>query len=499
MTGNMILDGLIASCSILNLLLVFTGTLLGVIIGALPGLGPSLGIALLIPLSYGMDRVTALMLMGGIYVGSIYGGSITAILLGIPGTPNSTATVLDGFPMARQGKSLEALAASTVGSSFGGVAGALCLMFLTPVVSQFVLSFGVAEQFMLAIFGLSVIAIASKETFLKGLLGGFFGLALATIGYDPITGLERFTFGSMWLSDGVPFMVVVIGVFGIAQTIALAESAIAISQTEKLSGSIWEGVRDVFKHFGITVKATLMGLFFGAVPGVGGGPTNMIAYTTITSNEKDSDTFGKGNVKGVLVAEVSNNATVGTALIPTLAFGIPGSTAAAVVLGLMTMHGIETGPNLFVKMPLDLYTFFWGLIFTNIALSIICLPLLKYFAKVTLVPYQFIVPNIVIMCVLGVYGLRRSFFDVFLAILFGVFGYFLRKAKFPMVGIILGSVLGKAAEANLSRSLLVHKSWSFVYTRPITFAILILTLIIIALPYIDLKKLINKLRGRSQQ
>lgn len=496
MNTEMLFAGFWTSLSAYNLFLVFFGTTLGVIIGALPGLGPTLGVALLIPLSYGMDAVTALMLMGGIYVGAVYGGSITSVLLGIPGTPNSTATVLDGFTLAQQGKSLKALGASTVGSCFGGVVGALCLMFFTPLFSRVVLHFGVAEQFMLAMFGISVIAIAAKEVFLKGLLAGLFGLALATVGFDPITGFERFTFGSLWLADGIPFMTVVIGVFGVAQTISMAEGARSISEVQDLKGSVWEGARDVFIHFGVTMKSTAIGLFFGVVPGVGGGAANMIAYTAISSSDKERDTFGKGNIKGVLAAECSNNATVGTALIPTLAFGIPGSAVAAVVLGLLTMHGIETGPKLFVKMPLQLYTFFWGLLFTNIALAIICLPLLKYFAKVTIIPYQILVPNIMILCVLGSYSMRRSFVDVALTLTFGIFGYFLKKANIPLVCLILGLVMGKMAEANLSRALLIHKGYSFLITRPICLTILILILLVVAVPYIDFKKIVGKLRGR---
>lgn len=489
---DVIMQGLQASLTPLNLILVFLGTFIGVIIGALPGLGATIGIALLIPITYGMEATTALMLTAGIYVGAVYGGSITAILLGIPGTPTSTATVLDGFQMAQQGKSMEALGASTAASSFGGLVGALCLMFLAPLVSKVVFYFGVAEQFMLAIFGLSVIAISSKESFLKGLLGGVFGLAISTIGYDPITGFNRFTFGIDYLSDGIPFMVVIMGLFGVAQTIAMAEKATTVSMNSSLSGSVWTGVRAVFENFGTTMKATALGLFFGAVPGVGGGPANMISYTTAAANEKDRATFGKGNIKGVIAPEASNNATVGTALIPTLAFGIPGSTTCAVVLGLLMLHGIETGPKLFVSMPVEIYTFFWGLLFTNLALFVICIPLLKYFAKVTIVPYQILVPNIIILCVLGTFSLRKFFFDIFLALIFGVAGYFLRKAKFPMVCIVLGLVLGQLAEANLSRSLMIYKSWGFLVTRPITLALLIITILIITVPYINVEKIKRK-------
>lgn len=491
------LEGLLESLSPLNIGLVLLGTLIGIIAGALPGLGPTLSVSLLIPFTYGMSSTTALILMGGIYVGAVYGGSITSILLGIPGTPNSTATVFDGFPMAQQGKALQALGASTTASAVGGLISALCLMFFTPMLSRVVMKFGVAEQFILAIFGLSVIAISSREHFIKGLLSGFFGLAIATIGYNPITGLDRFVFGTVWLSDGIPFMSAVIGLFGVAQTFKLAENACNIAGGEKVTGSLWEGIKSVFKHPVVTLHATVLGLFFGAVPGVGGGPANLISYSSISSAAKDRNTFGKGNVKGVIAAEASNNATVGTALIPTLAFGIPGSAVCAIVMGLLTMHGIDVGPRLFTNIPVTLYTFFWGFLFANIALVLIALPLMRYFAKLTILPYQILVPNILVLCVLGSYSLRGSFLDIIITLAFGVLGYFMRKAKFPMIGIVLGLVLGRMAEANLSRSLLIHKGWSFLYTRPITLAILILTALIIIIPNLNLKKIVAKRKAKA--
>ncbi|MBS6951745.1 MAG: tripartite tricarboxylate transporter permease [Enterocloster asparagiformis] len=488
MNFNTILEAFWTSVTLANIGMLFLGTFLGIVVGALPGLGPTIGVALLIPISYGMETSTALILMAGIYTGAVYGGSITAILLGIPGTPNSAATVLDGFEMAKQGKSMDALGASTVASGFGGLTAALCMMFFTPLVSRIVLYFGVAEQFMLAIFGLSVIAIASKENFLKGLLGGFFGLAIATIGYDPITGLDRFTFGTTLLADGIDFMVVVMGLFGIAQTFSLAEEARSISATPKLSGSVRNGAVSVLRHWKVTIRATGIGLFFGAVPGVGGGAANMIAYTSAAAASEDRESFGCGNIRGVIAPEAANNATVGSALIPTLAFGIPGSAVCAIVMGLLTMHGIDVGPKLFTKLPPELYVFFWGMLLTNFALVIIALPLMRYFAKVTLVPYQILVPNIIILCGLGTYSLRGSFFDVFMTIAFGILGYFLKKANFPTVTIVLGLVLGSLAEANLSRSLLIYKGWRFLYTRPIVLALVIITCLIIVLPYIDFKK-----------
>jgi putative tricarboxylic transport membrane protein len=472
----------------INLVLMVAGTGLGILIGALPGLGPTTGIALLIPLTFGMEASSALLLASGIYMGAIYGGSITSILLGIPGTPTNAATVFDGYPLSRQGRCLEAQGASLVASAVGGLFSSLCLMFLTPLVSRSVLYFGASEQFMLAIFGLSVIALSSKESFLKGLLGGFLGLAISTVGFDAITGYNRFNFDIVYLDDGIPFMAMVVGLFGLSQAITLAEEATTIATDTKLTGSVGAGAAAVFKHWWLTVRSSLIGMFFGIVPGVGGSASAMLAYSFAERNAPDRDTFGKGNIKGVIAPEASNNGTVGTALIPTLAFGIPGSPTAAVMMGLLMIHNILPGPRLFQDVPDTLYTFFWGLIYTCFVMVIIAWPLIRVFSKVTLVPYQVLVPSIVMLCVLGAFSIRGYIFDVFVTIAFGFLGYFLRKAKYPMVCIVLGLVLGAMTEANLSRSLMIYGDLSFLWTRPLTLALVILTVLILVLPYVNFKK-----------
>ena len=492
-----LMRGFTLSIMPVNLMLMIGGTLLGIIIGALPGLGPTTGIALLIPITFGMEPSSALLLAAGIYMGAIYGGSITSVLLGIPGTPTNAATCFDGYPMARQGRAMEAMGASLIASAVGGLLSTLCLMFLTPMVSRSVLLFGASEQFMLAIFGLSVIALSSKETFLKGLLGGFLGLAISTVGFDAITGYNRFNFGIVYLDDGIPFMAIVVGLFGLSQAITLAEEATTISTDTELTGSIAQGGIAVFKHWWLTLKSSLIGMFLGIVPGVGGSASSMLAYSFAERNAKDSDTFGKGNIKGVIAPEASNNATVGTALIPTLAFGIPGSPTAAVMMGLLMIHNITPGPRLFQEVPDTLYTFFWGLLYACFVMVFIAWPLLRFFAKVTVVPYQILVPAIVMLCVLGSFSIRGYLFDVFITIAFGFLGYFLRKAKYPMVCIVLGLVLGGMTESNFSRSLMIYGDLSFLYTRPITLALVILTIGIVAIPYINFKAIKAVFTGKK--
>lgn len=482
------LQGLLSAIAPINLGFMLLGTFAGIIIGALPGLGPTTGIALLIPLTFGMEPAHALLLAAGIYQGAMYGGSITSVLLGIPGTPTNTATCFDGYPLSQKGRSYEALGASLMSSAVGGFFSCICLLLFTPLVSKVVLYFGAPEQFMLAMVGLGIIAASSHESLAKGILSGFFGLAIATIGYDAITGYDRFTFGIDYMADGVEFMAIVVGLFGLSQAIILAEEARTIAGNTKLSGHLMDGVKATFKNWRITLRSSVMGMFLGVTPGAGGSAASMLAYTTAQNSEPDGDTFGEGNIKGVVAPEAANNATIGTAIIPTLAFGIPGSPTCAVLMGLLMIHNILPGPRLFMDSSSTLYTFFWGLIFTCFAIVIIGLPLLKFFAKVTVVPYQILVPAITMLCFIGSYSIRGYLFDVFVTIFFGILGYFLKKANYPMVCFVLGLILGEMAETNLSRSLIIYGNLSFLYTRPITLVLVLLLVAVIVLPIIKKRK-----------
>lgn len=479
-----LLGGLLSSVMPVNLLYMFIGTFAGIIIGALPGLGPTTGLALLIPLTYGMNTTRALLLAAGIYQGAIYGGSITSVLLGIPGTPTNTATCFDGFPLSKKGHSREALGASLTASAIGGFFSCIALMFLTPLMSKIVLLFGAPEQFMMAMVGLGVIAASSHESLSKGLLAGFFGLLLATIGADGMTGADRFTFGIDALVDGIEFMTIAVGIFGLSQAISLAEEAKSISGDTKLSGKMRDGVFACFRYWKITLRSTIIGVVLGITPGAGGSAASMLAYSTAQTSEPDKETFGQGNIKGVIAPEAANNATIGSAIIPTLAFGIPGSPSAAVLMGLLMIHNLLPGPSLFIEAGPTLYTFFWGLLWTCVALVIIGLPLLKFFAKVTVVPYQILVPAIVILCALGSFSIRSFMFDVAITIAFGVLGYYMKKAKYPMVCFVLGLILGPMAESNLGRSMIIYGNLSFIWTRPICLALAIALVLVIGVPLI---------------
>lgn len=479
-----LLSGLLSSFLPINLLYMFMGTFLGIIIGALPGLGPTTGIALLIPLTYGMDSTKALLLAAGIYQGAIYGGSITSILLGIPGTPTNTATCFDGYPMSRSGHSREALGASLTASAIGGFFSCIALMFLTPLMSKIVLYFGAPEQFMMAMVGLGIIAASSHESLSKGILAGFFGLILATIGTDGMTGYDRFVFGVDQLSDGVQFMTIAVGIFGLSQALSLTEEAKTISGNTKLSGKMFDGVKACFRYWKTTMTGTILGILLGITPGAGGSAAAMLSYTTAQASDSEKESFGKGNIRGVIAPEAANNGTIGSAIIPTLAFGIPGSPSAAVLMGLLMIHNIIPGPRLFLDAGPTLYTFFWGLLWTCIAIVLIGLPLLSFFAKVTVVPYQVLVPSIAILCSIGAFSIRGFMFDVVLTIMFGLLGYYMKKARYPMVCFVLGLILGPTVESNLARSLIIYGDLSFIWTRPITLALAIILIFVVVIPYV---------------
>lgn len=477
------IESLKQSLSFTNIGIAFLGTLSGIIVGALPGLGTPAGIALLIPFTFGLPPQTALILCGGMYVGSVYGGSITAIVLNTPGDPTSAATVLDGFPMARQGKGATALSASTMASFLGGIFGVFILMFFSPYIASMAIKFGSGEYFILAVFGLGVIALASKTAIIKGLISGFLGWTISTIGYDSISGFSRFSFGNIYLTDGIPFVPAVVGLFAISQALLLAEEGKSVSESVKLTGNVLEGIIEVFKHFRITLQSIGVGAFLGAVPGVGGTASNFLAYFIARQTSSSSKSFGEGNIEGVIAPEAANNATVGTSLIPTLVFGIPGSAGAAMFLGVLIIHGLSPGYKLFSSDSIITYTFFWGLLFANFMLPIICFPILKHLAKITTVSYIFLVPIIITLTMIGSFALRNSMYDVLIALLFGIIGYYLIKGGFSNVCFVLGLILGPIAEKNLARALIIYQGYHFLYQRPLVLIFLILTIILLIFPY----------------
>lgn len=463
--------------SVLNaqvFLLMSAGLIAGIFVGALPGLTATMGVALLVPLTYWLEPVPAMMVLLGVYVGAMYGGAIPAILIRTPGTPAAAATAFDGYPLAQQGRAGAALGMACITGVIGGVFSTLVLMFASPAVAQFALKFGPPEYFALAVFGLTIIASLSAHSLAKGLLMGVFGLLLATVGMDPITAVPRFTFGRQELLDGIPFIAVLIGVF------ALAEVFYQVSRKEEKQVPVeqWGGVLPTAQEMKQVMPATSLscvsGTMLGALPGVGGDVAAFVAYDHAKKLSKTPERFGEGSMEGLAAAECANNSVTGGAMIPMLTMGIPGDSVTAVLLGAMMMHGLKPGPELFQKEADLVGAIFMGLLIANLLVLPIGLLGAKLFAQTMRLPRQYLLPLIIVLCVIGAYAINNSFFDVGIAFLFGLIGWWLKRWDFPLGPLVLGLILGKMVEENLRRSLILSGGSPLIFlTHPIALVLLL--------------------------
>jgi putative tricarboxylic transport membrane protein len=475
-------------------LMVF-GTALGVIIGALPGMTGSMGIILLLPLVYRLPSDTALVMLAGLFCGSMYGGSVSAILLRTPGTPAASATLLDGYPLCEQGKAGKAIGIAAVASFAGGLVSTGCLILIAPQLAKVALSFQAADFFSLSIFGLTIMASASAKNIVKGLLAGWIGLLASTVGIDVLVGSNRFTFGNMYLMGGFQLLPVLIGVFAVAQILTEV-------QTLKKENRVVEQkirIRDVLPSLGdlrtiamaVTV-GSIIGVFIGIIPGTGGAISCFLAYNIVQKWSKNKAQFGKGAIEGVAAPEASNNATTGGAMIPMLTLGVPGDAVTAVMLGALTLIGVKPGPLLFVEMPHVVYAIFSGMITIQFVMLGFGFLSAKFAPYVLKVPYQILMPVIMVLCVVGSFTLGNSLFDVLVALIFGVIGFFMRKYGYPGAPLVLGLILGPMAEDNLNRAMLVSgNNWLVLFRRPISAFFLILSVVSIVFALVAAYK-INK-------
>lgn len=433
---------------------ILSGTVVGIIVGAMPGLTATMAVALLIPVTFGMQPLVGLALMGGVYSGGMYGGAISSILLSTPGTPAAAATAFDGYPMTKQGKGGTALTVATWASFWGGIFSTVALLLMAPALAKFSLRFGPPEYFVLAIMGLSSIVTLTKGSMVKGLISGFLGLVLATVGMDPISGFMRFTFDIVDLYDGIPFMPALIGLFSVSQILDLtAETHIV----EDLSDTIASIKRSRLpRGLGPTIaKGSIIGTIVGMLPGAGATISAFISYNFAKQSSRDSDTFGKGNPKGVAASESANNGCVGGSLIPLLTLGIPGNSVAAALMGGLLIQGLIPGPELFSKYGAMTYGFILSLFIANIIFLVLGIYLAPYFAKVTMTPNALLIPGIAILSVIGSYAINNNMFDVWLMIGFGAVGYFLEKGGFSTGALVLGLILGPIAELGFGQSLIM--------------------------------------------
>lgn len=433
---------------------------IGMFFGAIPGLGGKLGIALLIPFVFGMEPLHGAVFLLAMHAVVHTGGSIPSILFGIPGTGPDAATIVDGYPMAQKGQAGRALGASLGASGIGGVIGAIVLALLLPVLRPVVLSFGPAEFFLLAILGVTFIAALSGDSLLKGLIVGCFGLGLATIGMDPMTGVARFTFGQLFLWDGIDVITAVLALFAIPEMIALGARGGSVSAIPKHSASyglreVVGGMADVVRHWWLTLRTSVIGAFIGLVPGLGGDAASWLCYGHAVQSSKSPERFGKGAVEGVIAPETANNSKEGGALLPTLFFGIPGSSGMVLLLGALITLGIQPGPQLLLY-HLDLvWTLVWALVIANVMAVIMFLAIARWVGLLTFVRGGLLVPLIFVFAISGSYLSSGNWKSLIVLFLLGLLGYGLKRLGWPRPPFVIGLVLGGIAEVSLHKALAI--------------------------------------------
>jgi len=493
-TLSSILSGFAAALTVTNLLVLLGGTVLGIIFGALPGVSSTMGVAVLIPLTYGMNPVTGLIMLAGIYCGSVYGGSISACLLNTPGTPASAATTLDGFPMTRLGRGGEALHEACIASFWGGIFGAIVLLFLAPTIANFSLKFGSQENAMMAIFGLTIIVSLSNGSLLKGFIAGLIGLLMSLVGMDITTAYPRFTFNITTLYGGIAIIPAIVGLYSMSQLLTSAgektgvlvdEDSIKNMKVPKIS------IKDFFRYPLTYLKSSIIGAFVGIVPGAGGNIAGYIAYNEAKRASKTPEEFGKGCREGVAATESANNAVCGGSLIPMLTLGIPGNSVAAVLMGGLLIQGLTPGYSLFSTYGHITYPFLAGFI-------------LAQFAKVVKVPKGFLLAGIGVLCVVGAYAASNNIADVYIMLIFGIFGYLLKTAGFDISAIVLGLMLGSIAEAGFmqSYSLFQRQLWPTIasfFTRPISLILIIISVVSCFSPLLTARKAKKKAQKAEQK
>jgi TctA family transporter len=474
-------------------LYLILGTLLGMLFGILPGLGGPQVLALLLPITYGMDPNLAIVLLVGAMSSIAFGGSIPGILINTPGTAQSAATCFDGFPLAQQGKAGLAIGAAATASCLGAIFGAVILTMILPIGRYVVLAFSYPEYFMMALMGLSVIAVVSRGSLWKGLIAACLGLMFSTIGYDPVTGSVRYTFGSDYLWDGIQLVPAFVGLFAIAEAIDLflkREKIAQVTYTGKIGG-VSEGIKSVFQNFGLFLRCSAIGTIVGIIPGVGGAVTNFLAYGHAVQSSKDPEKFGTGDVRGVIASESANDSKDGGALVPTLIFGIPGSLEMAVFLGALILLGLEPGPRMMMDHPETILVLIYTLVAGNILVALIGIFGAGGLVKLTYVPTSLLAPVIFMLGLMGAYLTNGMLADVVLALVFGVLAFAMKRFDFPRVATVIAIVLGGLAQKTFHQTLMLWGYKGF-FIRPISLGLFIVTAIMVIFPYVRARMLRQK-------
>ena len=456
---------------------MLVGIIYGIVVGILPGLGGIVAMALLLPFTWGMDFSVAMSLLLGAHIATIWGASVTSILFRVPGAAKSVALIFDGFPMTQRGEASRALGASAMSALLGGVIGAVFLAAAVPVTRPIMMALGPAEYLMLALWGLTIIAAFSEGSLIKGMIAAGLGLLTAFIGMDLVTATPRFTFGSMHLLDGISFPVAMIGLFAVSEMMKLFAKGNSLVERDVniQTSSVWDGVRDTFQHWGLVVRSSLLGLWIGVLPGIGASVGGIAAYAQALRTSKHPETFGKGNVEGVIAPDATLGANEGGGLLPTLALGIPGGEGMAMVLIAFIGLGVVPGPEMMTQ-NLDLvFALVWIVAIASIVTSIIGLIIAPYLARVPSLNNNIIIPLVLAICMIGAYADRGQALDVVVAAVFGIIGYYMDKYRYSRATFVIGMVLAIMIERNLHLSISLYGEW-FLFVRPIALIMFLLIL-----------------------
>ena len=470
-----------------NVMMAVLGVTVGMLIGALPGIGPPSGVAMLLPLTFGMDPTSGIIMLAALYAGTMYGGTITAVLINTPGESASVVTCLDGYEMAKQGRAGPALGIAAIGSFIAGTVGVVLLMLVSPLLARWALSFGPPETFALMLLGLTTVTLLTGDDPLKGYVSMVLGLMLAMVGFDIISGQARYALGIPEMMDGIDFLPVAIGLFGLGEVLAGAERSGKLEVAKGRYGlrDVLPGAADWLRCRWAIARGTVLGFLVGVLPGAGPTVASFLAYTVEKKVSRHPERFGRGAIEGVAAPESANNAAATAAMVPMLTLGIPGSATTAIMLGGLMMWGLRPGPLLFEKNP----QFVWGLIasqyIANVLLLILSTAFIPLFVRALRVPYGILTPLIVMFCITGAYSLKNSLWDVGQMLVFGVVGYFMKKLGYSPAALVLALVLGPLAERALRQSLIISDSGlGILFTRPIAAVLTILALAAIAVPLV---------------
>mgnify|MGYP005770187861 CR=1 FL=1 len=480
-----------------TMLILAIGVFVGVIVGALPGLGSAIGITLCIPFTFTMNNVAAIALIVGVYAGSTYGGCISAILINTPGTPQSAATCFDGFPMALKGKSEEAIGWATIGSVVGGTLSCFILIFCAPQLAAVAVKFGPIEMFALILMGMTCIVTVSGENVFKGLLSGAIGISLCMVGLDPMTGDVRFTFGNFTLSGGFDLIPVLVGIFALSEVLVRIDILTRQKLTNIISckGMRFPSLKNALSRIKIMLHASVVGGFFGILPGVGAAPAVFFVYGEAKRISPNGDKFGTGEPDGILAPETTNNAVTGGALVPTLALGLPGDGATAVMLATLMLHGVTPGVRLMIDSPDIVYAIFLILFIANFMLIPMGILTSKWFSYMLRMPESLFLPMIVLICMLGAYGSRNSEFDLITALGAGLLGVFFRYLSIPAAPLVIGLVLGSQFEFALRQTfVLTRGDITELFNHPIAIGLILVVILLLLAP---LRKNLRRKKAES--